>query len=163
MVLDVTHLTDEGFLEATDLYKGPLWASHHNCRELVRHQRQLTDLQIRILLQRGAVIGGALDTWMLANDWIRGEHDPKERGVNLEKVIDHYDHICQLAGNSLHVAIGSDLDGGYGKEQSPYDLETIADLQLLPLMLTKRGYSKEDVDNIFYKNWLRFLQTALNK
>lgn len=160
MILDITHLTDEGFVEATDLFKGPIWASHHNCRTLVNHQRQLTDGQIKILLERDAVIGGALDTWMLANDWIRGKHDPKERGVNLEKIIDHYDHICGMAGNSLHVAIGSDLDGGYGKEQSPYDLETIADLQQLPGLLTKRGYSPEDIDNILYKNWLRFLQKA---
>ena len=160
MILDITHLTDEGFVEATDLFKGPIWASHHNCRTLVNHPRQLTDGQIKILLERDAVIGSALDTWMLANDWIRGKHDPKERGVNLEKVIDHYDHICGMAGNSLHVAIGSDLDGGYGKEQSPYDLETIADLQQLPGLLTKRGYSPEDIDNILYKNWLRFLQKA---
>src|SRR5215210_4300960 len=160
MILDITHLTYEGFVEATDLFKGPIWASHHNCRTLVNHQRQLTDGQIKILLERDAVIGGALDTWMLANDWIRGKHDPKERGVNLEKVIDHYDYICQMAGNSLHVAIGSDLDGGYGKEQSPYDLETIADLQQLPGLLTKRGYSPEDIDNILYKNWVRFLQKA---
>jgi membrane dipeptidase len=142
------------------LYQGPVWASHHNCRALVQHQRQLTDSQIKILLERDAVIGGVLDTWMLANDWIRGVHDPRERGVNLEKVIDHYDHICQMAGSSLHVAIGSDLDGGYGKEQSPYDLETIADLQLLPALLTKRGYAEEDINNIFHNNWLRFLQKA---
>lgn len=160
MLLDVTHLTDEGFVEATDLYKGPIWASHHNCRALVNNQRQLTDDQIKILLERDAVIGGVLDTWMLANDWIRGEHDPKERDVNLEKLIDHYDHICQLAGNSLHIAIGSDLDGGYGKEQSPYDLETIADLQLLPYLLSQRGYTSDDIDNIFHKNWLRFLRNA---
>lgn len=160
MILDVTHLTDEGFRQATDLYRGPVWASHHNCRALVSHQRQLTDEQLKILLERDAVIGGVLDTWMLANDWVRGQHDPRERGVNLEKVIDHYDHICQLAGNSLHVAIGSDLDGGYGKEQSPYDLDTIADLQLLPVLLAKRGYSSQDIDNIFYKNWLRFLLKA---
>jgi membrane dipeptidase len=75
-------------------------------------------------------------------------------------VIDHYDHICQMAGNSLHAAIGSDLDGGYGKEQSPYDLETIAGLQQLSPLLIKRGYIKEDIDNILYKNWLRFLQKA---
>ena len=160
MILDVTHLTDEGFREATDLYQGAVWASHHNCRALVNNQRQLTDDQIKILLQRGAVIGGVLDTWMLDNGWIRGEHNPKARGINLEKLIDHYDHICQMAGNSLHVAIGSDLDGGYGKEQSPYDLETIADLQLLTHLLQKRGYAPADIDNIFYKNWLRFLRKA---
>lgn len=160
MILDVTHLTDLGFRQATDLYQGPVWASHHNCRSLVNHQRQLTDEQIKILLDREAVIGGVFDTWMLVNDWVRGKHDPKERGVNLEKVIDHYDHICQIAGNSLHVAIGSDLDGGYGKEQSPYDLETIADLQNLEALLLNRGYSSEDIENIFYKNWTDFLRKS---
>ena len=160
MILDVTHLTDEGFTEATDLFKGPVWASHHNCRKLVKHQRQLTDEQIKILLERDAVIGGVLDAWMLTDNWVRGKDDPLERGVNLEKVADHYDHMCQMAGNSLHIAIGSDLDGAYGKEQSPYDLEDISDLQNLKTILAGRGYSAEDIENIFYKNWLRFLKKA---
>jgi membrane dipeptidase len=160
MILDVTHLTDEGFEEALSIYKGPVWASHHNCRTLVQHQRQLTDDQIKVLISRDAVIGGVLDTWMLTNNWIRGKDNPEDRGVNLEKLIDHFDHICQLAGNSLHIAIGSDLDGAYGKEQSPYDLEDISDLQNLKTLLTYRGYSREDVSNIFHGNWLRFLQKA---
>ncbi len=160
MILDVTHLTDEGFTEAISLYKGPVWASHHNCRKLVNHQRQLTDEQIKILLERDAVIGGVVDTWMLCENWVRGKDDPKERGINLEMLVNHYDHICQIAGNSFHVAIGSDLDGAYGKEQSPYDLENISDLQNLRGILAKRGYSSIDVENIFYKNWLRFLKRA---
>lgn len=160
MILDVTHLTDKGFEEATAIFKGPVWASHHNCRKLVDHQRQLTDDQIKVLIERDAVIGGVFDTWMLCDNWVRGVDDPKERGINIEKVVDHFDHICQLAGNSLHIAIGSDLDGAYGKEQSPYDLEDIADLQSLRGILTRRGYSSEDIENIFYKNWLRFLRKA---
>ncbi|PWJ57246.1 membrane dipeptidase [Dyadobacter jejuensis] len=160
MILDVTHLTDEGFSQALSRYKGPVWASHHNCRALVHHQRQLTDDQIKQLIERDSVIGGVLDTWMLANDWQRGKDDPKTRGVNLEKLIDHYDHICQMAGNTDHIAIGSDLDGGYGKEQSPYDLDTIADLQNLEGLLRKRGYADEDLDKIFYSNWLNFIRKA---
>lgn len=160
MILDVTHLTDEGFMEATSLFKGPVWASHHNCRALVTHQRQLTDDQIKVLVERGSVIGGVFDTWMLTNDWVRGKDDPRQRGVNLEKVIDHYDHICQIAGNSYHIAIGSDLDGAYGKEQSPYDLEDISDLQNLKALLSARGYKQEDIENIFHGNWLRFLRKA---
>ena len=77
-----------------------------------------------------------------------------------EKLLDHIDHICQVAGNAYHVAIGSDLDGAYGKEQSPYDLETIADLQTIPALLQKRGYSEEDRKNIMHGNWLRFLKKA---
>jgi membrane dipeptidase len=160
MILDATHLTDKGFEEALSIFKGPVWASHHNCRALVDHQRQLTDDQIKVLIERDAVIGGVFDTWMLTDNWVRGVDDPKERGVNLEKVVDHYDHICQIAGNSNHIAIGSDLDGAYGKEQSPYDLEDIADLQNLKGILSRRGYSKADIENIFYKNWLRFLRKA---
>ena len=160
MILDITHLTDEAFKQAMDLYRGPVWASHHNCRALVHYQRQLTDEQIKILIDRNAVIGGVLDAWMLKNDWIRGKSDPKEEDVKLERLIDHYDHICQLAGNSDHIAIGSDLDGMYGTEQSPYDMDTIADLQKLKDLLKARGYSTADTAKIFHGNWLRFLNNA---
>jgi Zn-dependent dipeptidase, microsomal dipeptidase homolog len=160
MILDVTHLTDEGFAQAMHLYKGPVWASHHNCRALVPHQRQLTDDQIKMLIERDAVIGGVLDAWMLYPNWERGVTQPREAGVSLETLIDHYDHICQLAGNCRHIAIGSDLDGMYGTEQSPYDMDTIADLQKLAPLLKKRGYAEEDIEAIFCKNWLRFLHRA---
>ena len=160
MILDVTHLTDEAFKQAMDLYRGPVWASHHNCRALVHYQRQLTDEQIKILIERNAVIGGVLDAWMLKNDWIRGKSDPKEEDVKLERLIDHYDHICQLAGNSDHIAIGSDLDGMYGTEQSPYDMDTIADLQKLKDLLKARRYSTADTAKIFHGNWLRFLNNS---
>ena len=157
MILDVTHLTDEAFAQAMDLYHGPVWASHHNCRALVHYQRQLTDEQIKILIERNAVIGGVLDAWMLKNDWIRGKSDPVKEDVKLERLIDHYDHICQIAGNSDHIAIGSDLDGMFGTEQSPYDMDTIADLQKLKDLLKARGYSLTDTQKIFHGNWLRFL------
>ncbi len=158
MILDVTHLTDLGFSQAMEIYKGPVWASHHNCRALVKNQRQLTDDQIRILIDRGSVIGGVLDAWMLTEDWIRGVSIPKARGTDLNSLIDNYDHICQIAGNANHIAIGSDLDGAFGTEQSPYDLDTIADLQKLPDLLKNRGYSDADISNIMHGNWLRFLR-----
>ena len=160
MILDVTHLTDEAFAQVIDLYKGPVWASHHNCRTLVPYQRQLTDEQIKILIDRNAVMGGVLDAWMLKPGWVRGKNDPKTENITLDTLIDHYDHICQIAGNSEHIAIGSDLDGMFGQEQSPYDMDTIADLQLLKGLLAKRGYSQQYTENIFHKNWLRFLQKA---
>ncbi|HRQ49310.1 MAG TPA: membrane dipeptidase [Agriterribacter sp.] len=161
MILDVTHLTDDAFMQVIDMYKGPVWASHHNCRALVPHQRQLTDEQIKILINRNAVIGGVLDAWMLKAGWVvRGKNDPKTENISLHTLIDHYDHICQIAGNTDHIAIGSDLDGMFGQEQSPYDMDTIADLQLLNGLLAKRGYLPEDIEKIFHKNWLRFLQTA---
>lgn len=161
MILDVTHLTDEGFSEALSIFKGAVWASHHNCRKFVNHQRQLTDEQIKILIERKAVIGGVLDTWMLVPDWVRGVDTPDARNVTLEQLINNYDHICQIAGNCDHIAIGSDLDGAYGKEQSPGDIDTIADLQKLQGMLSARGYSNEDIEKIFYRNWLKFLDENL--
>lgn len=160
IILDATHLCDDSFWEAMDHFHGNVWASHHNCRALVNHNRQFDDAQLKELISRGAVIGGVLDAWMLVPNWIRKESTPKGMNCDLEKVIDHMDHICQLAGNSLHIGIGSDLDGGYGKEQGPYDLETIADLQKLPQLLAKRGYKNEDVENIMHGNWLRFLRKA---
>jgi len=160
IILDATHLCDDSFWEAMENFNGHVWASHNNVRALVNHNRQFSDEQIKELISRGAVIGGVLDAWMMVPDWIRGKSMPQPMNCKLEIVIDHLDHICQLAGNALHIGIGSDLDGGYGREQSPYDLETIADLQNLPGLFKKRGYSDSDIENIMYGNWLRFLRNA---
>jgi membrane dipeptidase len=160
IILDATHLCDDSFWEAMDLFNGHVWASHNNVRALVNHNRQFSDEQIKELISRGAVIGGVLDAWMMVPDWVRGQSTPESMNCKLEVMIDHADHICQLAGNARHVAIGSDLDGAYGREQCPYDLETIADLQKFPSMFLKRGYSSVDVDNIMHGNWLRFLRNA---
>jgi membrane dipeptidase len=160
MILDVTHLTDKGFTEAMNLFQGHIWASHHNCRALAPHQRQLSDDQIRLLIERKAVIGGCFDAWMMKPSFTQRVSNPAEFGITIETILDHYDHICQIAGNTLHCAIGSDLDGTYGTEQSPSDLDTIADLQKLTRLLAKRGYTQGDIENIFHKNWLRFLRHA---
>jgi membrane dipeptidase len=160
MMLDVTHLSDQSFDEALDHYDGPVLASHHNCRALVPNQRQLTDEQIKRLLSRRAVIGTALDTWMLYPGWVRGETKPDQVGVTLAAMVDHIDRVCQLAGNARHAAIGSDLDGGFGREQSPCDLDTIADLQRVPELLRKRGYGDEAITGIMYGNWVRFFREA---
>ena len=160
IILDATHLCDDSFWEALDLFHGNVWASHNNVRALVDHNRQFSDEMIKELISRGAVIGGVMDTWMMVPEWKKGVSTPKGMNCNLEVLIDHMDHICQIAGNANHVGIGSDLDGGFGKEQSPYDLETIADLQKIPALLSKRGYSDEDVKNVMHGNWLNFLRRA---
>ena len=163
IILDATHLCDESFREALDLYHGPVWASHNNCRSFVPHNRQLSDEQITELADRNAVIGVALDAWMMVPGWIRGESDPNAMGVSLKLMINNIDHICQLTGNSLHSGIGSDLDGAFGREQCPYDLDTIADLQKIPAMLSDIGYSSSDIKNILSDNWIRFLGKYLPK
>ena len=160
MVLDATHLCDDSFWEALDHFQGPVCASHNNCRALVPHHRQFSDEQLKELISRGAVIGAALDAWMLTTDWVRGESTPQSENVSLSTVVDHIDHVCQLAGNSLYAGIGSDLDGAFGIEQSPKDLDTIADLQKIPVLLRERGYSQEDTLNISSRNWIRFYREA---
>lgn len=160
IILDATHLCDDSFWEALDHFHGPVWASHNNCRALVNHNRQFSDDQIRALTARGAVIGAALDAWMMVPGWVRGHSTPHALHCNLEVMVDHIDHICQLTGSAQHVGIGTDLDGAFGREQCPYDLETIADLQKLPALLAKRGYRSLDIENMMHGNWLRFLRAV---
>ncbi|WP_018622586.1 dipeptidase [Spirosoma luteum] len=158
IILDATHLCDDSFWEALDYFNGPVWASHTNCRTLVNHNRQFSDAQLKELIARDAVIGGPLDAWMMVPGWVRGKSTPEAMNCTLSVMIDHLDHICQLAGNARHIGIGSDLDGAFGKEQSPVDLDTIADLQKIPDLLRQRGYTEDDVANVMHGNWLRFLR-----
>lgn len=161
MILDATHLCDISFWEALDAFDGRVWASHSNTRVLVPHNRQFDDDQLRTLIERGAVIGASFDAWMIVPEWVRGTSTPEARGVTLDRVIDHVDHICQLAGNTRHVGIGSDLDGGFGAEQCPSDIESIADLSRLRERLAARGYTAADIDAFMAGNWIRFLTEAL--
>jgi membrane dipeptidase len=156
IVLDLTHCSDQAFWQALDRYSGPVLASHNNCRALVAHQRQFSDEQMRAIIERHGVVGAAMDAWMLQPGWMIGQSS--NTAVSLAQVADHIDHVCQLSGNARHAAIGSDLDGGFGREQSPHDLDTIADLQKLVDILRRRGYTEGDVCGIMYANWLRLLQ-----
>lgn len=158
LILDATHLCDISFWETMKIYNGPVWASHNNCRKFVNHNRQYSDEQIKELISRDSVIGIALDAWMMVPNWIRGKSTPESMGVTLKQMIDNIDHICQLSGNSLNVGIGTDLDGAFGKEQCPSDIDTIADLQKIPQMLYDRGYSDQDINNIMHQNFISFLQ-----
>lgn len=159
MIMDASHLTDESFHDALDRFHGPVMASHSNCRALVPGDRQMSDEMIRKMIERGAVIGAVADAWMLEPGWVRGVTLPDR--VKIEAMADHIDHICQLAGNTRHVGIGSDLDGGYGTEQTPGDLDTIADLQTLVGILDSRGYGKDDLARITHGNWIDFFRQHL--
>jgi membrane dipeptidase len=157
MILDLTHLTDQGFWEACEHFNGVVLASHNNCRALVAHQRQFDDAQLEAIIERDGVIGVAFDNWMIRPGWKLLEPSPH---VSIAHVVDHIDHICQLAGNADHAAIGSDLDGGFGREQSPRDLDSIADLQMIPDLLRGRGHPEIDVKKVMHGNWLRLLRKA---
>ena len=160
MILDLTHLSDQAFWEALDVFQGQVWASHCNCRTLVAHQRQLSDEQIRVICDRGGVIGLVFDAWMMHSGWKRGETTPESANLKLSRIVDHADHICQIAGGSSHVGIGSDLDGGYGTEQCPQDVNSIADLQNLEQLMESKGYSAKDIMGFFSRNFLNVLEKA---
>jgi membrane dipeptidase len=159
MILDLTHSSDPSFFQALDAFGGAVMASHNNCRALVPGDRQYSDEQVRRLIERGAVIGVALDAWMLREGYVIGQTPGDD--VPLSAVVDHVDRICQLAGSARHVGIGSDLDGGFGTAQTPAGIETIADLQKLAGLLADRGYADADIDRIFHGNWLRFFSEHL--
>ena len=158
VILDLTHCSDQAFWEALEHYEGLVLASHNNCRALVPHQRQFSDEQLQAIFDRDGVIGVAFDAWMLQPGWVSGQST--NEAVTLNTVVDHMDHVCQLADNSRHAGIGTDLDGGYGREQSPCDLDTIADLQKLAGLLADRGYNDDDIGAIMHRNWLRLLRQA---
>jgi membrane dipeptidase len=68
--------------------------------------------------------------------------------------------LYHAAGNARHAAIGTDLDSGYGTEQTPRDLDTIADVQQIPDLLRRRGYSEEEIRQVMHGNWIRFFREA---
>ena len=157
IILDLTHCSDQAFWEALARYDGPVHASHNNCRALNPHQRQLSDKQIRAIIERNGVIGVVPGCWQLKPGWRNGDSN---ESVSLADVVLHIDHICQIAGGSRHVGIGSDLDGGVGREGFAHDLDTIADLQKIGALLRQRGYSEGDVAAIMHANWTGFLKRA---
>lgn len=161
MLLDVSHLAERAFREALERFGGPVLATHNCCRALCDHDRQLDDDQIRALAARGGVIGTAFDDWMLSPRW-----DPQaidNTGITLATVADHIDHVCQVTGSCRHAAIGTDLDGGYGREQAPADLRTIADVRTVAGILKGRGYGDADVAAVMHGNWVRLLRSAWSR
>lgn len=158
MTVDVTHLSDVAFWQLLDRFDGRIHASHQNSKRLAPWQRQFSDEQYKAVIERNGVIGIAFDVIMLQPGYIRRV---SEVTVTIERAVENIDIVCQLAGNTQHVGIGSDLDGGYGVEQTPRDLDLISDLQRIPDLLRKRGYVEADIAGIMHGNWRRFFSEAL--
>jgi membrane dipeptidase len=160
-VLDVSHMSEVPMLQALDLYTGSIAATHANCKALldpVPYQRHLADQAIRKLIERGAVIGVVPFNRFLKAEWKDG--DPKA-DVPLEKLVDHMDYICQMAGDAEHVGLGTDFDGGFGVQSAPNEIDTVADIQKLEGLLSNRGYNHEQIEAVFHSNWLHFLERTL--
>lgn len=157
LILDTTHLAEESFWQALAHFSGPIIASHSNCRAFAPGDRQLSDDMIRALIERNGVIGVVPYNKFLDGAWTREQ----PFSVTLDQMVRHIDHICQLAGDALHVGIGSDIDGGFGRDETPVELDTVADIAQLADTLHRHGYPAEAVTNILGGNWRRFLERAL--
>ena len=162
-ILDLSHMDEAAALEALDHYGGPIMATHSNCAALMKGadtNRHITDRVLRGLIERGGVNGLLPLNSFLKAGWVRKSGSRREE-VPLDTLIAHIDHVCQLAGNADHAAIGSDFDGGFGVQSIPPELDSIADLQVIASKLRERGFSESDAEKVLGGNWLKFLQEHL--
>lgn len=161
-ILDLSHMDERAALQALDFYEGPIVATHGNCLSLLPEyptNRQFTDAVLRGVIERDGVVGVVPYNVFLKSGWKRETNRREE--VHLVDLVAHIDHICQMAGDSRHVGIGTDFDGGFGVQSVPPEIDTIADLQKLAPLLAERGYNETDIANIFSDNWLERLQRDL--
>ncbi|HEX9012140.1 MAG TPA: membrane dipeptidase, partial [Anaerolineaceae bacterium] len=159
--LDISHMDSVAALQALERYPKTVIASHANPVGMLKgsdSNRHLPDPVIDLLFERDGVVGVVPYNRFLLANW--NESDGKNT-VGLDVVANHIDYYCQRAGDSAHVALGTDFDGGFGRSAVPAEIDTIADLQKLTAVLTGRGYSPADVDAIFHGNWLRKLNQFL--
>ncbi len=158
-ILDTSHMAEESFFQALDLFQGTVIASHSNTRKYVPTDRQLSDEMIKALIQRDAVIGAVFFNQFLKYQWRQSGADKK--AVTFATVIDHIKHICDLAGDATHCGIGTDFDGGFGMEATPNEIDTAADLPKFADALSGAGFNDAEVRGIMGGNWLRILERAL--
>lgn len=161
MILDISHMDHQSARQALDHYAGQVIASHANAEVLISGipiNRHLKDETIHQLIDRNGVMGIIPVNHFL--DWNWKDHGGRE-SIGLEKYIAQIDYVCQLAGNTQHVAIGTDFDGGFGVEWVPREIDTIADLPKLIPLLVEKGYNQDDIDRILSGNWLRILEKNL--
>ncbi len=157
MILDTSHMAEQSFWEALEIFHGAVMASHSNCRAFVNTDRQLSDDMVRALVQRNGVIGVVFYNRFIRADWDRSA---RKDAVTLADVVAHMQRICDIAGDAQHVGIGTDFDGGFGMESTPREIDTVADLQKLADALAPK-FGDEDIANILGGNWIRFLRRTL--
>jgi len=143
IVVDLAHISEKGFWDALEVSKKPLIVSHGNCKALCNHRRNLTDDQIRGLASKGGVIGVTFVPAFV-----------DEKKPSLSRLIDHVDHIVDVAGID-HVGIGSDFDGGGTL------LKDVMELPKITERLLERGYGEGEVKKILGENFLRVLSEVL--
>lgn len=158
MILDTSHMAEQSFFEALDIFHGPVIASHSNCRAFVDTDRHLSDAMIHALIAREGAVGTVIYNRFIQAGW---DKSAKKDAVTLADLVRHIRHICDLAGDALHVGIGTDFDGGFGMESIPAELDTVADLPKIGDALAAANFSAVEIENFFSGNWLRVLKSAL--
>lgn len=153
IIHDASHLAERSFWDLYHATDRLLIASHSNCRSIVKHdpfERHLTDAMIRAIAERNGVIGmNFFDKFLLPFDQYG------QRRATLDDLIAHIKHICDLTGSADHVAIGTDMDGGLGREQIPQEIVTAADLPKVGEALRHAGFGAADIAKIESGNWQR--------
>jgi len=160
IVIDVSHINDPGFWDVMKFSKAPIVASHSNCRALANHPRNLTDDQIKAIIDNDGVIG-----MITCNALV----DDEAENWDLEHYLNHVDHIVKLGG-IRNLGLGFDMNAYiwryfiYPKEEVEYqfpNLDSVKGLtkdEEVPNLtegLMKRGYSDEEIELILGKNFLR--------
>jgi membrane dipeptidase len=157
MILDLSHAAEESFFEALELSDGAVIASHSNPRAMRDSDRELSDRMIRAIANRNGVIGCVPFNLMLVEGW----QEAGRPAVPLARVAEAMQHTAEVAGRHDVVAIGSDFDGGFGADEAPEGLDTIADLPRFADALSDRGFPDEQVHDMLGRNWIRFLERTL--
>ncbi len=156
MIHDLSHLAEQSFWQLLDQSGGPVAASHSNCRALIPTDRHLSDPMIRAIASRGGMIGiNFFDRFLLPTD------QQGKRRANLADVVRQVDHLANLLGGTQNIGLGTDMDGGLGRDQIPVEITTSADLPRVGDALADGGYSDDDILGILGRNWRRYFARTL--
>lgn len=156
IIHDISHLAEAAFWQLLELTDRPMMASHSNCRALVPGDRHLSDDMIRAIANRGGVIGMNFYDRFLIPAPVR-----ETRRATLSDVMAHVRHICDVTGSTDHVGIGTDFDGGLGREQIPQEITTAADLHMVSDTALRSGFTPAETRKLMSGNWLRFFRSNL--
>ena len=151
-IWDISHLAEDGVWQGLGSGFPRLCASHANAGALIPTNRHLSDEVIRAVAERGGVIGLVLYNGFLEPRWKRDEAISVTLDEHLRR---HADYIANLGGWK-HLGIGSDLDGGFGLEESPSEIDTVADLYKVGSVVPA-----EAREAVLSTSWLDFLRSSL--
>ncbi|MEO0562857.1 MAG: membrane dipeptidase [Chloroflexota bacterium] len=157
-LLDLSHLSETAFYQSLERYEGPIIASHSNPRHFCNTDRHLSDDMIRALSERDGVMGVVTFNVFLHQHWRPGNNRSE---VPFTRILDVIDHVCQVTGSAAHIGIGSDIDGGFGRESLPLGMDTVGDLWWIGRGLRRRGYAEADIEAVLSGNFIRKLRQAL--